>query len=145
MAQVVIDANIGLALVVNLPYSQAAELKFTAWREDDVAVAAPSLWWYEVVSSLRKAAQAGLLSVSETVAALDDLSALGILTIDAALETHRAALGWAERLKQFAAYDAQYLALAEKLGAEFWTADKRLTQNAQRLGVSWVRWLGVEQ
>lgn len=36
------------------------------------------------------------------------------------------ALDLAERLSLSATYDAHYLALAEWLGAEFWTADQRL-------------------
>ncbi len=38
-------------------------------------------------------------------------------------------------------YDAHYLALAEHLGCEFWTADKRL-HNAVHEKLPWVRGLG---
>ena len=143
MAQVVIDANIGLALVVNLPYSQAVEQKLTAWREQDNDLTVPALWWYEVVSSLRKAVQARLLTSRDALAALDDLATLGIVVHAATVETHRSALAWAERLKQAAPYDAQYLALAEKLGSALWTADKRLALNAKQLGLRWVQWIGT--
>jgi predicted nucleic acid-binding protein len=143
MAQVVIDANIGLALVVNLPYSQAVEQKLTAWREQDNELTVPALWWYEVVSALRKAVQARLLTSRDALAALDDLTTLGIVIHAARMETHRSALAWAERLRQVAAYDSQYLALAEKLGCDFWTADKRLAQNAKQLGLRWVQWIGI--
>lgn len=141
MAQVVIDANIGVALAVNLPYSALAEQKISLWRENAIEIVAPSLWWYEVVSALRKAVSAKLLAPSDATAALDDLGLIGVKTVDATLEIHRAALAWAERLKQTVAYDAQYLALAEKLGAEFWTADSGLAQNARQQGARWVRWL----
>jgi len=40
-----------------------------------------------------------------------------------------------------AAYDSQYLAVAERLGCEFWTADERL-YNAVKTHLSWVKWLG---
>ncbi len=49
-----------------------------------------------------------------------------------------------ERLGQARTYEAQYLALAEKLGVEFWTADQRLVNGARRIGMSWVRWVGEE-
>ncbi len=39
------------------------------------------------------------------------------------------------------AYDAQYLALAEQTGAEFWTADKRLADRARRRNARWVKWI----
>jgi predicted nucleic acid-binding protein len=39
---------------------------------------------------------------------------------------HQAALTTASRFRIGAAYDAHYVALAQHLGAELWTADKRL-------------------
>jgi predicted nucleic acid-binding protein len=41
-----------------------------------------------------------------------------------------------------AAYDAYYLALAESLKADFWTADQRLT-NAVAEKLPWVKCLGA--
>jgi len=38
-------------------------------------------------------------------------------------------------------HDSQYLALAERLECEFWTADERLF-NAIVRDFSWIRWLG---
>jgi len=49
---------------------------------------------------------------------------------------HRWAVDLAERFSLPAAYDAHYLALAEWLGGEFWTADRRL---AQAVGYTWWR------
>ncbi len=37
------------------------------------------------------------------------------------------------------AYDAQYLAVAERCGATFWTADRRLLERTRQCGVAWVR------
>jgi predicted nucleic acid-binding protein len=58
---------------------------------------------------------------------------------DAAL--HRRALALAEHLELSAAYDAHYLALAERLGTEFWTADQRLG-NAMSSILPWVHEAG---
>jgi predicted nucleic acid-binding protein len=44
------------------------------------------------------------------------------------------------QLKRAAAYDSFYLALAETLRSELWTADKRLVNAA---GVSWVHLMNV--
>ena len=51
---------------------------------------------------------------------------------------HRRALDLAERFDLPAAYDGHYLALAERLDAEFWTADRRLAQAVQE-EMPWVR------
>ena len=39
------------------------------------------------------------------------------------------------------AYDSQYLAVAERLNCDFWTADQRLF-NAVREQLGWVKWVG---
>jgi predicted nucleic acid-binding protein len=39
------------------------------------------------------------------------------------------------------AYDSQYLAVAERLNCEFWTADQRLF-NAAHEQLPWVKWVG---
>jgi predicted nucleic acid-binding protein len=56
-------------------------------------------------------------------------------------ELHARALDLAERLSLPAAYDAHYLALADWLGAEFWTADQRLVRAVQD-ELPWVRAVG---
>ena len=52
------------------------------------------------------------------------------------------AFDWATRLNQLPVYDSFFLALAEKLDAEFWTADRRLVNGARQVGVEWVHWVG---
>jgi predicted nucleic acid-binding protein len=47
---------------------------------------------------------------------------------------------WTRQLNQVAAYDSFYLALAESLGCEFWSADKKL---ANAVGQPWVRLAGL--
>lgn len=50
-------------------------------------------------------------------------------------------MDFASRFAQPAAYDAHYLALAEREGCEYWTADQRLW-NTVKAALPWVRWLG---
>ena len=47
----------------------------------------------------------------------------------------------AKRFNRPQAYDSHYLALAEMLGLELWTADERL-YNAVKDALPWVKWLG---
>ncbi len=142
MARIVIDANVGVALTVNLAYSQKAEERMFLWREQRDEIIVPTLWKLEVVSALRKAVVAKVISQDQSLSALEDVFSLGVQEVESSLEIHRLALAWAARLEETVAYDAQYLALAEQLGAEFWTADKRLATKAHAKKASWVRWLG---
>ena len=51
------------------------------------------------------------------------------------------AFDWAARFNRPAAYDAYYLALAEMMESEFWTADERLYK-AIRANFPNIHWLG---
>jgi predicted nucleic acid-binding protein len=144
MAQVVIDANIGVALIVQLPFSKTAAQQITFWREREIEIVVPALWWYELITALRKVITAKVISAVDAENAIGKIQLMGLSVIEPTLELHRAALRWAERLKQGAAYDAQYLALAERLAAEFWTADRALANNAHQQGAEWVKLLGVD-
>ncbi|MBI5304229.1 MAG: hypothetical protein HY868_19005 [Chloroflexi bacterium] len=53
--KIVVDANIALALVMPLAYSEQAHRQFAIWVKDSTELVAPTLWSYEVVASLRKA------------------------------------------------------------------------------------------
>lgn len=139
---VVLDASLVLALVLPLPYSEAARTKMAAWKETGEPVTAPALWEYEVASALRRAISRGLLTAGDASLALRRVAALNIQSIAPREDLHRRALNWAERLGQSKAYDAQYLALAEQSGASLWTGDRRLANGAQQAGAGWVHWVG---
>lgn len=140
----VVDANIAVALAVDLPYSPAALNRLRVWLHESAEMYAPLLWEYEVASALRRMTTLGLLSAASAENALTSiLLDLPIERVPPEPRTHQAALRWAERLGHSVVYDAQYMALAERLGAEFWTADRRLMNRArQLLHVPWVRWIG---
>jgi predicted nucleic acid-binding protein len=141
MSQVV-DANLTVALVLSTPYSAQAQVLWELWSVEAVDVYAPDLWAYEVTSALRKAISLTGMPLSEAEARLETLTRLGVQLVPPTLELNRLALRWAERLGQTVAYDAHYLALAEKLGCDFWTADRRLVQSAGA-EVSWVH--GIDE
>jgi predicted nucleic acid-binding protein len=138
----VIDANVGLALVLPLAYSDEAAERLRDWMSQGESLAAPALWSYEIASALRSAQLRGILEGQQVNDSLDQLLLLGVEQIAPSLELHRRALGWAERLEQPTAYDAQYLAVAEAFQANLWTADRRLVNRAQEADVPWVRWIG---
>lgn len=84
----------------------------------------------EVAGALHRYVVQGRLSPDEAEALLDMALRLDIeLNSDSRL--HRRAIQLASAFSLPAAYDAHYLALAERLGAEFWTADTRLVRAVQ--------------
>ncbi len=142
MSRVVIDANLTLALTLPLEYSRRVVKLVEGWHQASVRFAAPALWSYEVVSALRKAVVAKILSQDEAETALGDLWALEVEQLAPTLDRQLQALVWARRLDQSGAYDAQYMVVAEELGLPLWTADRRISQAAGAAGVDWVRWIG---
>ena len=142
MTSIVVDANFSLALVLPLPFSPQVVRRMATWQDEMPHLMAPSLWEYEVVSSLQRACFLKLLTRAEAQSSLEALLGLALEVVPASDKQHARALEWAERLGQAKAYDTQYLALAELASAEFWTADRRLANSAAGLGVGWVHWVG---
>jgi len=135
---IVLDANLIASLVIPLPYSEQATTLVLDWKRQGVTFVAPALWSYEVSTVLRKAVIADYLPPDELDFALEQVWNINIQDVPASLALHQQALAWAERLGQSKTYDSAYLAVAESLQSEFWTADRPLTKSAQRAGAHWV-------
>jgi predicted nucleic acid-binding protein len=105
----------------------------------DLQLSAPWLWWSEITSVLHRYSFEGLISEETAYTALNLLGDLSVQPVEVPT---RAAFDWATRLRQKPAYDGFYLAAAEKMGAEFWTADRVLANNAHQIGAGWVHWMG---
>ena len=101
----------------------------------------PALWHYECVSALRKAVVLKMISSEEVSEALQNIFSLSIKDFQPTYYLNQKAMEWASRLNQTVAYDAAYLALAEHLKSEFWTADHKLFKVAVKEGIDWVRHL----
>ena len=139
-SSVVIDASLAVFSVLNTQQSTAAArvMEHLAHRGD--VLFAPGLWWFEVTSVIHHYRFANLISEATAFQALELITAgLGVQQVDVSI---RSAFDWATRLHQKAAYDGFYLAAAEQLGAEMWTADRALVNNAHQVGASWVHWMG---
>jgi predicted nucleic acid-binding protein len=145
MTTIVIDANVALALVVPLAYSDRVIQLMEEWQEGAILFVVPALWGYEVVSGLRKAVTADVLTEEEAERAIQALWALDIEEVPATVERHRQALIWSERLGQTVAYDAQYMMVAEELDVPLWTADRPLSKAARAAGDDWVHWIGEDR
>ena len=138
-SQVVIDASLAVYSVLNTPLSLTATRVMEQLTHKGSQPCAPGLWRYEVTSVIHRYHFSGLISDSIAYTALELLTVeLGVQLIDVPV---RAAFDWATRLRQKAAYDGFYLATAEQLGAELWTADQALVNNARQAGANWVHWM----
>jgi predicted nucleic acid-binding protein len=91
------------------------------WRDEDQDIVAPVLLRDEVTNALHRIWVAGELSGR----AVQEALCLPI-RLDNEPRLQMEALDVAARFTHPAAYDGHYLALAERLGIEFWTADRRL-------------------
>jgi predicted nucleic acid-binding protein len=139
MSAVVIDANIAIALLAERPHTPSAEQRMIEWKRRRVRLFAPSLWTSEVISGLRKLVFAGKMDQESALQAIAKMEKWGVQIYLPDTDLNQRALVWAGKLEQMVAYDAQYLALAERLQADFYTADRKLFHRCQTLGVSFVK------
>ena len=137
---VVVDASLAIKWLVSEEHSDKSRAISRFWANEGIQAAAPYLMPVEVTNALHRRVVRGELTVEDTIRLLEHLLASGIeLRDDPAL--HVRALQLASQLSQGAVYDAHYLALAETLGCDFWTADERFYRAAVSIASN-VRWIG---
>lgn len=117
-----------LALVLDEPHTATVVDLMDRWVAEGAELHAPLLAQYEVASALTRKRVRDELSRVETEEALAIIDALDV-AFDLAPDNARA-IEIAVELQRHSAYDAAYLALAERLGAEIWTLDGPLARNA---------------
>lgn len=140
ISPVCIDASVVVALVTAELLSHKAIELWQELVEREYRPVAPFLLRYEVASALFRKVVRGMMNVEDARQALQEAVTLDIHYLDPpSLFIH--AFDLAGRLRQPAAYDAHYLALAEYLDSPFWTADKHL-YHAVHADFPRVRWLG---
>jgi predicted nucleic acid-binding protein len=135
-----VHASVVLKLVLNETDSHLAEALWRSWLTSGHQPAGPNLLPFEVTAVLRKHVHRRVITAEYRLAALRQAMAFDVALLSFP-DLHERAWALASDLNRPTAYDAHYLALAENLGCEFWTADKRLYQ-AVRGSLPWVRWLG---
>ena len=132
---VCVDANLVIRLVAD-PSDEPVRRLWERWDIERQQLAAPTLLRYEVTNALYRYQKQGSMSGSSAQLALRAALSLPI-SLHGEADLHWRALDLAQRFSLPAAYDAHYLALAERLGAAFWTADQRLAR-AVRPALPWV-------
>ena len=137
---VVVDASLAFKWLVREEHTDKALAILRLWHNEEVTPAAPHLLPFEVSNALHKRVTRGELSVWAGVDLIGNLLTSQI-ELHQPWNLHGKALEIASRFGQAAAYDAHYLALAESLGCNLWTADEKFNQSV-REDDSRVRWIG---
>ncbi|MYH49013.1 MAG: type II toxin-antitoxin system VapC family toxin [Gammaproteobacteria bacterium] len=138
---VVVDASLAVKWLVEEDDSDKAHALLQSWEARDVTRIAPHLLPFEVAHALHRRTLRGELKAGDGARMIARL-------LESRLELrqppglHVRALRLAGQLNQSAVYDAHYLALAEMLGCELWTADERFYRAASP-GIDVVRWFGA--
>ena len=137
MSYWVVDANI--AIQTALALTDSLERFWERVDREQITPCAPRLWISETTSEIRFMLFQKEITSDEAEQALRTVHGLRIDIIDEDDELSLRALELAGKLGQSKAYDAFYLALAEKLAVEFWTGDVRLSNRCRRdLKLNWV-------
>src|SRR5258708_2053326 len=131
--QIVADSGIFLAAVLQESYSKQADMRRNQGDAQDIQIVGPTLFRCEITAVIRKNVYRGLLTQGAAAKVRANLQPLIVgltFLVDDALLQRGYEL--AERFNRPTAYDAQYLAIAERLSCEFWTADERLFNAVQQ-------------
>ena len=133
---VVIDAGLAFKLLVPNPQRDQPKESARRWAGDRLVLCAPSLWLYELTSTLTKMVHFGHLDEADAQDGLELAGKLGVRLLPPDEEQVRRVFAWTRRLGHAAAYDSFYLTVAEMLGCDLWTVDRRLVNS---VGKPWVR------
>ena len=137
MSYWVVDANIAVNTALDM--SESLERFWERVDQEQITPCAPRLWLSEVTSAIRFLLSQKEITADEAEQALRTIHGLRVEIIDEDDELSLRALELAGKLGQSKAYDAFYLALAEKLVVEFWTGDERLANRCRRdLKLNWI-------
>jgi predicted nucleic acid-binding protein len=137
MSYWVIDANIAINTALDI--TDNLERFWERVDKEQITPCAPRLWLSESTSAIRFLLSQKEITSEEAEQALRTIHGLRVEIVNEDEELSMRALELAGKLGQSKAYDAFYLALAEKLVVEFWTADKRLANRCRKdLKLSWV-------
>lgn len=138
---VVVDANILIAFALaDEPLHTQAKLILSAWKNDREHLTAPRLFRSEITAVTCKVVYQGRMSAEQGRAMLANLLIYPVEfhEDDALLKE---AYEIAVRFNRPRAYDSQYMALADRLQCDLWTADERLVNSVQAQ-FSRIHWLG---
>ena len=138
MSYWVIDANIAVQTVLDM--TDDLEHFWERVNKEKITPCAPRLSLSETTSAIRSLLFQKHITSDQAEQALRTIHGLQIEMIDEDEELSLRGFELAGKLGHSKAYDAFYLALAEKLAVELWTADERLVKRCRKdLKLNWVK------
>lgn len=138
--QVVVDASLAVKWILIEDDTREAMYLLRRWQADGIDRIVPSWFGCEVANVLYQEIRANRLELARAQAGiLTLLNEMLVLDVEPFIATRAIELATLHR--QRATYDAQYLALAEHLDCELWTADERFW-NSTKAAFPRVHWLG---
>lgn len=135
-----LDSGILIASVFPETLTPQARQLLKQWQTDNITLHAPTLLRYEVAAVSRKAVYQGRVTAEEGLRARNRLMSYPI-TFHLDDDLLKRGYELAEKYNRPTAYDSQYLAVAEHLSCDFWTADERMF-NAVKEKFPGIHWLG---
>ena len=126
---VVVDASVALKWVIDENQSGTARALARSWIDLQLQPVAPFLWAAELTNGLFRMVAHARISLDSALPLLTSLFDADVQLLEPP-DLHTRAMKLAAELRQPAAYDAHYLALAEILDCELWTADERFFRAA---------------
>lgn len=137
---IVVDASAALKWILAEEHSDTARALLRESLLENRAIVAPPLLPAEATNAIYQRERRRGLSPREADRALATFLTIPI-RLFSPVDLHSAAYAIARRYKLPATYDGQYLAVALSLGADLWTADRKLYNSLPR-SLRWVRWIG---
>jgi len=132
-----VDASIVLRYTLQ-PDDAPIKKLWLSWISKEVRLVAPTLLYYEVTNGLYQQQKNKYLSPETIWQSLELALELPIQLVSEA-NLHQRAREIAMQYNLPATYDAHYLALAEWMDIELWTADMRLVNTLKPFKLDWVK------
>ena len=137
---IVVDASVAVKWVLIEDLSDRALALHQAGSAVGRPMVAPMLLPNEVANAIYQQLRRELITEPEADTAIATFPRFGVdLLAPANLVRQAYDLARAHQLR--AVYDSLYVVLAQRLGADLWTADRRLLKSIGAVA-PWVRWIG---